>query len=249
MRILIVENFKSSELGQVGVALEEAGAELEFVKPFIGEALPDGPDGYDGIVVFGGEQSALDDHTHPYLPDLAGLMRRFGEADKSVLGICLGSQILARAYGGENLLGKAHEFGWKQIELTKEGASDPVLEKAGQAFSTFQWHGDTFTLPEQATRLASNGATPNQCFRIGRASYGMQFHFEASRKVVEGWNAGFAETMERLSPGWSEGYERLAETYGPSADATGLAIARAWVATVDAGSATGSAQRAANVMS
>jgi GMP synthase (glutamine-hydrolysing) len=249
MRILIVENFKSSELGQVGVALEEAGSELEFVKPFIGEALPESPDSYDGIVVFGGEQSAIDDHTHPYLPDLARLMRCFGEADKSVLGICLGSQVLARAYGGENLLGKAHEFGWKQIELTEEGAKDPVLEKVGATFSTFQWHGDTFTLPEQAARLASNVATPNQCFRIGRASYGMQLHFEASQKVVEGWNAGFADTMERLSPGWSAGYKHLAETYGPSADATGLAIARAWVATVNAGSVARSVQRAANVMS
>jgi GMP synthase (glutamine-hydrolysing) len=77
----------------------------------------------------------------------------------------------------------------------------------------------------------------------------MQFHFEASQKVVEGWNAGFADTMERLSPGWSEGYKHLAETYGPSADATGLAIARAWVATVNAGSVARSVQRAANVMS
>ena len=236
MRVLIVENFKSSELGQVGVALDEAGAKLEVVKPFAGDELPS-HDGYDGIVVFGGEQSALDDHTHPYLPDLARLMRDFGEADKSVLGICLGSQLLARAHGAENLLGQAHEFGWRQIEVTEEGARDPVLSGAGAAFSIFQWHGDTFTLPQNACRLASNGATLNQCFRIGRASYGMQFHFEASRTVVERWNAGYPDVIERLAPGWLANYDEHASRYGEAADATGLAIARAWVATIRPGNA------------
>jgi GMP synthase (glutamine-hydrolysing) len=249
MRVLIVENFGSSELGQVGVALREAGAELDVLRPFSGEPLPQTPDGYDGIVVFGGEQSAIDDHIHPYLPDLASLMHAFGAADKSVLGICLGSQILARAHGAENLLGKAREFGWQTVDVTEEGRQDPVLADAGKSFSIFQWHGDTFTLPDGALRLASNSATPNQCFRIGRASYGMQFHFEASRVVVEGWKQGYAETIEQLSPGWVDDYQSHAETHGPVADAAGLAIARAWVATISGGPVVGLDQRAENVIS
>ncbi len=73
------------------------------------------PAAFDGLVVLGGEQSALDDHTHAYLPSLARLMRDFGSRDKAVLGICLGSQILARAYGAQNLLGTAPEFGWQKV--------------------------------------------------------------------------------------------------------------------------------------
>jgi GMP synthase-like glutamine amidotransferase len=249
MRVLIIENFISSELGQVGVALAEAGAELDVRRPYKGEPLPSGPDDHDGMVVFGGEQTAIDDHIHPYLPALAKLMRDFGEAGRSVLGICLGSQILARAYGAENLLGKAHEFGWQQISLTDEGARDPVVGHNASDFKSFQWHGDTFTLPEKAVRLAANGVTPNQCFRVGRASYGMQFHFEANREVVQGWNAGYPEAIERLSPGWLADYARLAEMDGVAADATGLAIARAWVRTIERRAVADADQRVAKVTS
>ena len=127
MRVLVVENMVHSDLGQVGVALDEAGAEIDLRRPFTGEALPADIHAHDALVVLGGDQSAVDDHIHPYLPELARLMRAFADADKAVLGICLGSQILARAHGAENLLGRTREFGWHQVELTSEGLSDPVL--------------------------------------------------------------------------------------------------------------------------
>ena len=234
MRILTVENFRKTELGQVGVALEEAGAEQVWVRPWSGDALPSDIDGFHGMVVLGGEQSALDDHSHPYLPELALLMKAFGDADKAVLGICLGSQLLARAHGGDNLLGQAPEFGWHRVAVTDAGRGDPVFATVEDEFPIFQWHSDTFTLPEGAVHLARNVNATNQCFRIGRASYGMQFHFEASRPVVETWNRDMQEAMERMRPGWHAGYEQLAATEGVVADAAGLAIARAWVQQVRA---------------
>ncbi len=150
--------------------------------------------------------SAVDDHIHPYLPELARLMRAFADADKAVLGICLGSQILARAHGAENLLGRTREFGWHQVELTSEGLSDPVLGAAGKTFTSFEWHSDSFALPEGAVHLATNPAVANQAFRIGRAAYGMQFHFEAGTPVVEGWNRVFEDQIMDLDPHWLERY-------------------------------------------
>jgi GMP synthase-like glutamine amidotransferase len=229
MRILIVENFRNTDLGQVGVALEEACAEQVWLRPWSGDALPPGSDGFHGVVVLGGEQSALDDHVFPYLADLARLMKAFGDADKAVLGICLGSQLLARAHGGANLLGQAPEFGWHRVAITDAGRGDPVFGTVEDEFPIFQWHSDTFTLPEGAVHLARNANAANQCFRIGRASYGMQFHFEASRSVVETWNRDMKDVMERVRPGWHAGYAQSAATDGVVADAAGLAIARAWV--------------------
>lgn len=235
MRILIVENLRNTSLGQVDVALTEAGADQRWTRPWSGDPLPPDSQGFDGMVVLGGEQSAIDDDIHPYLPDLARLMKRFGDDDKAVLGICLGSQLLARAHGATNLVGQAREFGWHRVSLTERGRADPVFAAVQDEFPIFQWHSDTFTLPEGAEHLARNATAAHQCFRVGRASYGMQFHFEADRAVVAEWNRDFETTIERMNPGWLADYQQHAENDGALADAAGLSIARAWVQQVRVG--------------
>lgn len=235
MRVAIIENTGYSDPGQVGVALAEAGATVEVIRAYAGEPLPASVDEHDALVVLGGEQNARDDERHPYLPALAALMREYADAGKAVLGICLGSQILARAYGAENLIGAAPEFGWRSISPTSEGKDDPVIsaaEQAGGDFLSFQWHDDTFTLPPGAVHLAGNGVAANQAFRVGRAAYGMQFHFEANRSVVAEWNRLFPELVERKEPGWLNRHPQYAETQGAAAEAAGLAIARAWVSRI-----------------
>lgn len=239
MRVAIVENMEHTPLGALGIALEEAGAEIDWFRPWDGDALPSGVAAHDALVVLGGEQSALDDETHPYLPALAQLMRRFEEADKAVLGICLGGQILARAYEADNLLGTAHEFGWKSVGVTPEGRADPLLAGMGDDFTIFQWHSDTFVLPQGAVRLATNAVTANQAFRIGRAAYGTQFHFEANSTVVDGWRTEFKTSIERNEPGWLERYSETAAEHAAAADMAGLAIARAWVKTIGAAADAG----------
>lgn len=235
MRVAIVENTRVTHHGQVGVALHEQAAKIDLYKPWSDSRLPD-PASFDALVVFGGEQSARDDHTHPYLPALADLMRRTGESGKAVLGICLGSQLLARGLGAENHLGTAPEFGWCDVTLTDEGRADPVLSQLPATFPIFQWHSDTFTLPPGATRLAGSSVAQNQCFRTHRATYAMQFHFEASRAVVSDWNRTFPDSITRMNPDWlGTHHPERAPVQGAQADAHGLAIARAWVALIESG--------------
>lgn len=231
MRVAIVENTDITCHGQVGVALHERAALIDLYKPWSGQPLPTRVDA-DALIVFGGEQAATDDHTHPYLPDLARLMIAYTAADKAVLGICLGSQLLARAYGADNHLGTAPEFGWTDVALTDHGRTDPVLSVLPASFPIFQWHSDTFTLPEGAVHLATSAAAPHQAFRIGRATYGTQFHFEASRPVVADWLRRFPDLVDRTAPGWAARHPDLADSVGQTADAHGLALARAWVAVI-----------------
>ncbi len=104
MRVLVVQNFHDEGLGQLGRALAEAGAEVDARRPYDGEHLPASADGHDALVVLGGGQNALDDVGSPYFPSLLALMRDFQESGRSVLGICLGSQLLAlcmRQHGKE----------------------------------------------------------------------------------------------------------------------------------------------------
>jgi GMP synthase-like glutamine amidotransferase len=229
MRILAVENFVGTPLGLVGAALAEAGAEVDLRKPYRGEPLPESATGYDGIVVLGGEQSALDDADYPYLPGLAALTRAFTEADRAVLGICLGSQLVARGAGAENILGRPVEFGWHAVTPTESGRRDPLISTLGEGAPLFHWHLDTYTLPSGATHLATSARTQVQAFRIGRATYGIQFHFEADRQLVEKWSADFAPVIAGYAPGWEAERPHAAATYGVRADAVGAAIARAWI--------------------
>ncbi|WP_457301272.1 type 1 glutamine amidotransferase [Phyllobacterium sp. P5_D12] len=232
MHVLVVQNYQNTGLGQVGRALEEAGVEIDLRQPYLDQILPDDDLDHDALVVLGGDQNALADDTHPYLPGLARLIKRFGDADKAVLGICLGSQLVARGYGAENILGRQTEFGWREVTGIVEAKSDPVLSAVPQKFPIFHWHSDTFTLPEGAVHLASSHMTRNQAFRIGRAVYGIQFHFEADTKLVDEWKRVFHDQIENIDPHWLVNYRTYLERDGAEADAAGLALARAWVALI-----------------
>ena len=229
MRVLVIENYFGTTLGQVGTALDEAGIDSDLRRVWKGSALPRRPNGHDALVVLGGEQSAVDDDAHPYLPQVAALTKAFGAADKAVLGICLGAQLVARGHGATNILGRPVEFGWHEVTPTEAGRRDPVLSALGAGAPQFQWHADTFTLPQGAAHLASSAMTENQAFRIGRAVYGIQFHFEADRRTVERWNSDFAEVIAKETPDWPVRHPHEAARHGPAADAAGLALARAWV--------------------
>ena len=231
MRVTIVENTPSTQHGQVGIALHEAGAAINLIKPRNGDPLPLSPD-TDALIVFGGEQRADDVAHYPYLDPLADLMRAYTRADRPVLGVCLGSQILARAFGAQNLIGGATEAGWCEVTPEAEAAGDPVMRAVNGPFRIYQMHTDTFTLPEGAVRLASSPVAENQCFRIGRATYGMQFHFEVNQNVARAWNRDFPDVVEAMRPGWVRDMPSEAMKWGAQADQTGLALARAWVALI-----------------
>ena len=232
MRVLIVQNYENTSLGQVGAALAEANADLDIRSPYLGEALPQDAGEHDALVMLGGGQNALADNDYPYFPSLLGLIRDFESRNRSVLGICLGSQLLARSFGGVNQIGGAREFGWHGVSLTPEAKADKVLSALPERFPIFQWHDDTFSLPEGAVRLAGNAVAENQAFRIGRASYGFQFHFEADRPLVRHWSTAFASTIASYRSDWADRLQDEMELNGAAADDAGLAIARRWVATI-----------------
>ena len=127
MKILVVESYPNSPLGNVGQALADVGADIDTVAAHGGEPLPETPDDHDALIMLGGPQSALDDDDYPFLPALCRLTRAFGDSGRAVLGICLGSQIIARAYNGENVLNRPIEFGYLPVSPLPEAADDPVL--------------------------------------------------------------------------------------------------------------------------
>lgn len=141
------------------------------------------------LIVLGGAMGAHDDVRHPFLTDLKQLIRDLVFAGKPYLGICLGGQLLAAALGAQVVASRWEELGTLHVQLTAAGRSDLLFQGIPERFTTFQWHHDSFDLPEGAVLLASSTACPHQAFRVGANAWGLQFHPEVTEQIIRSWSA------------------------------------------------------------
>ncbi|MFA5801987.1 MAG: type 1 glutamine amidotransferase [Thermoleophilia bacterium] len=176
----------------LGLFAEEAMglAEFTYLWPFKGEPIPDSLDGWDGLIILGGPMAVYESDGSFYLNDEIGLITKAIKEGFPVLGICLGSQLIAAAGGAAVYSGPQREAGWGEVELTRAGVKDPLFAGLPSPLPVFQLHGDTFDLPPGAIRLATNDFFANQAFRLGSNIYGLQFHVEVTSDLVKEW-AGF----------------------------------------------------------
>jgi GMP synthase-like glutamine amidotransferase len=171
--------------------LADSGVDVAVIRLDLSEPLPDLA-GLGGLVVMGGPMGVHDVDDHPWLGSERELIREAVDNGTPVLGVCLGSQLLAAALGAEVTTGPIEEVGPGQVELTAEGRRDPVLGPeyhglSGTAVPCVHWHRDTFTLPSGAVHLAATRAFPHQAFRFGDRAYGLQFHVEVDEQLARAW--------------------------------------------------------------
>ena len=173
--------------GAIAGAVADAGADLLVVRLDRGELVPEANAvaGMRGLVVMGGPMGVYDEL--PWLVPERALVQSAVEAGLPVLGVCLGAQQLAAALGGTVTDGPVPECGVGEVHLTSDAIGDPLFGPAPSPLPCIHWHGDTFSLPERAVRLAGNEAYENQAFRFGRRAYGLQFHVEVTGSLVAHW--------------------------------------------------------------
>ncbi len=198
MRILVIQNDPHTPAAMVGERIAARGADMSTVHPHDGGDLPTTPEGYDAALVLGGPMAADDDARYPAFAPMVELLRDFHEADKPVLGICLGAQLLARSFGGKvRRFEGGLEFGYVPLSVTEAGAADPLLSGNGRKLRIMQWHEDTFDLPPNAVQLIAGDTCVAQAFRVGRATYAFQGHFEADEALVERWLTAHGHILPR----------------------------------------------------
>jgi GMP synthase (glutamine-hydrolysing) len=164
-----------------------------LVRTFAGEPVP--PDA-DAVVVLGGGMGVYEQDRLTHLSDEIRLLRRCLERARPVLGICLGSQLLAAAAGAEVAKADRKEIGFYRVRLTPQSREDELFSGLPESFVAFHWHGDAFTLPRGAVPLASSSITPLQAFRCGARAWGVQFHLEVDDEVLGAMLAGEAELLD-----------------------------------------------------
>lgn len=196
---LIVQNDPHCPAGGLYPLLDASGLPYRIVAAYAAEPFPD-PASLTGVVVLGGEMGVHDTLEHPHLPRVLQFITDTLAAGTPLLGICLGGQLLAHATGGVVHSPSCHgEMGICRVELNRQGSLDPLFAGVPTPFVTFQLHNDSFTLPPGATLLASSAACPAQAFRLPGRVYGVQFHPEVDRAIVDAWDGLFTPRADYLS--------------------------------------------------
>ena len=185
--ILGIRNDREDTLGITAAVLGEGGAPLVCLDAFEPDVRWPDLEEIGGLIVFGGEMNVDEVDRHPYLQTQRELVRRAVNAGLPVLGICLGAQLLARAFGAPVYRAPVRELGFKPVRVTDLGQRDALLGAFQSGDRVFQWHEDTFDLPAGADLLVAGDDVPIQAFRLGGNAWGVQFHVEADGDGLEAW--------------------------------------------------------------
>ncbi len=235
MRILTLQNFPSTPVGQVGDTIQRLGGDVIVKHVYKDDPLPRDVDGYDGMIVLGGAQSAaaVDDEKNPTFGPIMQLIRDFHAADRPVLGICLGHQLVARAFDAPVHRLSGFEFGYSALETTPDGKTDPLIAGLATPHRLMQWHEDSAGLPKDAVLLMRGEMTENQGFRLGRATYAFQGHFEATPEILEVWLKGSTSPKRHYGDAVEREYRRVRDeiaNYAENARVFAEKVAARWLA-------------------
>ncbi len=222
--LLVVRHHLEENLGSLEKIFIDRGIPFTYRDVARGELLPARLEAYSGFLVLGGFMGVYQQDEYPFLHEELNWLARVLKAERPVLGICLGSQLITQALGARVFKGeKGPEIGWKPVRLTEAGQKDRLFKNVPETFVPIHWHGDTFDLPTGAELLASSEMYPHQAFRAGKSVYAVQFHFEANEKLIEYWARVDQTTLQKagLTP---EGLREESRKFLPKLEKLALQI-------------------------
>ncbi|MFA6959160.1 MAG: type 1 glutamine amidotransferase [Opitutaceae bacterium] len=176
MRIHWFQHVPFEGLGAIEGWLRDRGHTLTCTRFYAGETAPADVEGFDWLIIMGGPMNIYQYRDYPWLRAEKRVIREAVAANKRVLGVCLGAQLIADALGGKVYQNDECEIGWFSVTAVAEGAGSPFAFPAEAV--VLHWHGDTFALPPGGVWLARSEACEHQAFAVGLRVLGLQFHLE-----------------------------------------------------------------------
>jgi GMP synthase (glutamine-hydrolysing) len=223
---LVIRHVHFEDLGTFAPVLTQLGYDIAYVNAptddlFLASCQP-----ADLLVVLGGPIGVYEIESYPFLNPEIDMIRERLLARRPTLGICLGAQLMAAALRSPVYPGPAKEIGWFPLLLTAEGQSGPLRHLADTVM--LHWHGDTFDLPPNATRLASTEICANQAFAIGNHALAFQFHPEVDADRIEYWLVGHAAEIAAARLSVTE-LRANAKKFGRALKSSGQACIEEWL--------------------
>jgi GMP synthase-like glutamine amidotransferase len=227
-RVLFVQHGEVDKPGLLAEVLRDCGVECEVFHAWQGGEFPKLEE-YQGLALGGGGQSSWETEDFPYLETECALVCHAMERGISVLGLCLGAQLIARALGAEVRRAESKEIGFFPVSLNAMGCSDPLINALPSVFPATHWHGDIFEIPKNGECLASSSITPHQIFRFGPRCIGFQFHLEMTPTLFEElvWDSEEFFRDAGISP---EAMIQVAREVLPTIEAPAREVFRRWAA-------------------
>ncbi len=236
MKVLVLQNHLNSGPAYLEEPAAEHSAVFAACMPHLeaDQELPKDDSGYDAYMLLGGIMNAGDVAEFPWLDQAAELVRRFTAEEKPVLGICLGSQIIARAFGARIYDLPASEIGYPEAHITAAARDDALL---GQEFvdplHLAEFHSQTFDIPDAGTLLIEGQqACPNQAFRVGAATYAFQAHLEVTPASMTDWVEKSDKLVAQYAPDLPERLPRLLNLHHYGAHDFCWKVGAAWFALI-----------------
>lgn len=233
-KILVLQHHPAENLGTIAEALETAALAWQYVRTFDGHPVPKDMKGAGGLVVMGGPMGVYEQDRYPFLRDEIALIQTALRDDKPVLGVCLGSQLLAAALGASVTTGRDREIGWYPVRLEQAAKDDRLFRGLPDSFVACHWHGDVFELPAGAVALARSEKTDCQAFRYGEKAYGMLFHAEMTREIIEALAREFGAGLKGIGIDCDQILARAGD-YLPPLEAIGETIYGRWAEMIKVG--------------
>ena len=185
--ILVIKHIASEGPGTIEDFFSAKGYALKTIDLYRGQKLPQNLTGIEAVISMGGPMNVDEEEKYPFLKEEDIFLKKVIDAKIPFFGVCLGSQLLAKAVGAKVTKSPKEEIGWFKVGLTSDGKKDSIFEGIDGEFDVFQWHGDTFEIPKNGKHLATAVGCRHQALKVGTCAYGFQFHIEVTKEIIADW--------------------------------------------------------------
>ncbi|NNM89199.1 MAG: C26 family cysteine hydrolase domain-containing family [Phycisphaerae bacterium] len=197
--VLVIQHTPAETIGSIAAPLAAANVAVNTCEVFCQQSVPTEIGQYSGLILMGGPMSAYEQDHHPFIQPELALIQSTMAAGKPVLGICLGSQLIAAALGARVYPGRKKEIGWLKVRLHEGGMRDPLFVGVPFSFTAFHWHGDIFEVPQDAIPLLGSDITACQGFRFGAKTWALLCHLEVTAESIQAMMRSFPDELKAAS--------------------------------------------------